>query len=395
MPGLWSGFVNIPFKPLQINRRQRSVTNIKIYPQDQAKQYLIIDVVSIIILIYMVFSSNSDLSILAKVILLSLHLLSFYFALWYRDWRLHLATLIGLFTVTIIGIYEGSNMLIFGFLFADLIGRAKVKWHIASAMLAIALMFIVVLWVETGELFKIEEPVIIPVMMIQIVFPLLIYFVEKTKNLKIELAAVNTQLVKQDERQRIARDLHDTIGHTLTMIKIKTELTTKLMDRDLNRAKDELDEILSTTRTALKQVREIVSDMNFISLESELYHCKSLFQTANISFKLDHKCSNILLSSVEETMLALCLREATTNLIKHSQARNCKIEINFSDHIYCLKISDDGVGLENQGLGNGISSMKERMNALQGSATIDNNASGGTIVTLNLPILHYRKEQVV
>lgn len=352
-----------------------------------------IDVVSIIFLISIVLSSDSDLSIVVKGIILSLFLLAFYIALWHRDWRLHLATLTGLLLIAIFGIYINSNLLVFGFMFADLIGRAQAKWHIASAMLAIALMFIIVLWVETGELFKIEDPIIIPIMMIQIIFPLLIYFVEKTKSLKIEIASVNTQLVQQDERQRIARDLHDTIGHTLTMIKIKTELTTKLMDRDPNRAKDELDDILSTTRTALKQVREIVSDMNFISLESELFHCKNLLQTANISFKLNHQSADTLLASVEETMLALCLREATTNLIKHSKARNCNVEIDCIDHNYCLKIADDGVGLENQGLGNGISSMKERMNALQGTASIDNLVTGGTIVTLKLPIQYSRKEE--
>lgn len=256
--------------------------HIKIYPKDQTIQYLIIDVVSIVFLIAIVLSSNSDLSILAKVILLSLLLVAFYFALWYRDWRLHLATLAGLLLIATIAIYEGSVMLTFGFMFADAIGRARAKWHIASAMLAIALMFIMVLWIESGVLFKIEEPMILPIMMLQLVFPLLIYYVEKTKRLKVELATVNTQLVQQGERQRIARDLHDTIGHTLTMIKIKTDLTTKWMDKDTNRAKVELDDILSTTRTALKQVREIVSDMNFISLETELLHCKKVFQTANI-----------------------------------------------------------------------------------------------------------------
>ncbi|WP_253896110.1 sensor histidine kinase [Solibacillus sp. R5-41] len=364
---------------------------IKIYPKDQAIQYLVIDVVSIVFLISIVLSSDSDLSILVKIILLILLLVAFYFALWYRDWRLHLATLAGLLLIAIISVYEGSVMLTFGFMFADLIGRARVKWHIASAMLVIALMFIIVLWIESGELFKIEEPMIIPIMMLQLAFPLLIYFVEKTKNLKVELATVNTQLVQQDERQRIARDLHDTIGHTLTMIKIKTELTTKLMDKDLNRAKVELDDILTTTRTALKQVREIVSDMNFISLENELLHCENVLQTAHISFKLNSKCSNILLASVEETMLALCVREATTNLIKHSQAKNCSVEIDYIDHIYCLKIVDDGVGLENQGLGNGISSMKDRMNALQGTASVNNTKTGGTIVTLKLPIQYSRK----
>ncbi|MGE7090477.1 sensor histidine kinase [Lysinibacillus sp. NPDC048646] len=297
--------------------------------------------------------------------------------------------------MTIIGIYEGSiYMLFFGFTFADLIGRAQVKWHIASAMLAIALMFIVVLWIETGELFKIDDPVILPIMMIQLVFPVLIYFVEKAKNLKVELATVNTQLVKQDERQRIARDLHDTIGHTLTMIKLKTELTTKLVDKDPSKVKDELQDILATTRTALKQVRELVSDMNFISLESELSHCEKLLQTADITIKITNKCPKILLSSVEETMLSLCVREATTNIIKHSQAKSCCVEIDYIDHVYTLNIIDDGIGLANQGLGNGISSMKERMSVLQGTATFDNFSNTGTLVSFKLPFQHYRKEPI-
>ncbi|WP_369436026.1 sensor histidine kinase [Lysinibacillus fusiformis] len=321
-------------------------------------------------------------------------LVAFYFALWYKDWRLHLATLTGLFSVTIIGIYEGSIMLFFGFTFADLIGRAQVKWHIASAMLAIALMFIIVLWVETGELFKIDDPIILPIMMIQLVFPVLIYYIEKAKNLKVELATVNTQLVKQDERQRIARDLHDTIGHTLTMIKLKTELTTKLVDKDPSKVKDELQDILATTRAALKQVRELVSDMNFISLESELSHCEKLLQTADIASKITNKCPKILLSSVEETMLSLCVREATTNIIKHSQAKSCHVEIDYIDHVYELNIIDDGIGLTNQGLGNGISSMKERMTILQGTATIDNLSNTGTLVSFKLPFQHYRKEPI-
>ncbi|MET4560289.1 two-component system sensor histidine kinase DesK [Lysinibacillus parviboronicapiens] len=379
-------------KPLHINNQQGLVSCIKIYPKEQAKQYLIIDVVSIIILIFIVLSSNSNLPVIAKIIVLITFLTAFYVALWYRDWRLHLATLTGLFSVAIIGIYEGSIMLFFGFTFADLIGRAQVKWHIASAMLAIALMFIVVLWVETGELFKIDDPIILPIMLIQLVFPVLIYYIEKAKNLKVELATVNTQLVKQHERQRIARDLHDTIGHTLTMIKLKTELTTKLVDKDPPRVKGELQDILATTRTALKQVRELVSDMNFVSLESELLHCEKLLLSADIAINISNNCPKILLSSVEETMLALCVREATTNILKHSQAKSCIVEIDYFDPIYTLNIIDDGIGLENQGLGNGLSSIQERMTILQGTATIDNFTNGGTIVSLKLPFQHYRKE---
>jgi len=340
----------------------------------------------------MVLGSDSQLSLLAKVIILMLFLVAFYIALWFKDWRLLGASLIGFTLIVILGIYEGSTMLVFGFTFADLLGRAKTKWHIAVGMFAIALMFFIVIWFEPGTSFTLETEVLIPIMIIQLLFPMLIYYVEKSKKLQTELTEVNTQLVQQEERQRIARDLHDTIGHTLTMIKIKTELTSKLVDKDTMRVKEELNEILATTRTALKQVRELVSDMNFISLESELILCQQHLQTADISIKIKNNCPKLLLASVEETMLSLCLREATTNIIKHSQAKKCQIDIYYIDGILTFKIFDDGVGLHNQGHGNGLSSMKERMNALQGSASIDNLATAGTIVTLTLPIQQYRKE---
>lgn len=340
----------------------------------------------------MVLSSNSPLPLIAKIIILMLFLIAFYVALWFKDWRLLLASLLGFTLIIVLGIYEGSTMLLFGFTFADLIGRAKKKWHIAIGMIAVALMFFIVIWFESGASYKLQFQALIPIMIIQLLFPMLIYYVEKSKKLQLELTEVNTQLVQQEERQRIARDLHDTLGHTLTMIKVKTELTTKLVDKDTMRVKDELNDILATTRTALKQVRELVSDMNFISLESELNHCKQHLQTADISIKIKNNCPKLLLASVEETMLSLCLRETTTNIIKHSQAKKCQIDINYMHGILKINVVDDGIGLHNQGHGNGLSSMKERMNALQGNASVDNLPTGGTIVTLSMPIQHYKKE---
>ncbi len=269
----------------------------------------------------MVLWSNSELPFLAKIAVLGLYLGAFYFALWHQDWKLLLASLVGFVVISILGIYEDIFMLIFGFTFADLLGRAKSKWHIASGMLGIAVMFLIVIRMTKDSLFPIESQVLAPLMIIQLVFPVLIYYVEKSKNLQSELADVNTQLVQQEERQRIARDLHDTIGHTLTMIKVKTELTTKLIDRDPTSVKQELNDILATTRTALKQVRELVSDMNFVSLHTELLHCQQLLQSANITTTINNQCPKIVLSSVEETMLALCVREATTNMLKHSKAK--------------------------------------------------------------------------
>ena len=334
----------------------------------------------------MVLWSDSDLPLAVKIVILGLYLAAFYIALWHQDWKLLLASLAGFLLITILGIYEDVFMLILGFTFADLLGRAKSKWHIASGMLGIAVMFLIVMRMTTDTLLPVESQLLAPMMIIQLIFPVLIYFVEKSKNLQSELADINTQLVQQEERQRIARDLHDTIGHTLTMIKVKTELTTKLIDRDPTSVRQELNDILATTRTALKQVRELVSDMNFVSLHTEFLHCQQLLQSANITTTINNHCPKIVLSSVEETMLALCVREATTNMLKHSQAQNCQMTIHCQKGQYTITIQDDGIGLQHKGLGNGINSMKERMHILQGYAMIEGNTTTGTSVLFSIPI---------
>lgn len=365
---------------------------IKIYPREQIKHYLIIDTASVIFLITMVLGSQS-LPLTMKIAVLLLYLIVFYIALWHRDGRLLVASLVAFVLITLLGILVDPFMLIFGFTFADLLGRAKSKRHIACGIVAIAVMFLTVMYITTDSFLQKESLVLVPIMMFQLVLPILIYFVEKSKNLQAELADVNTQLVQQEERQRIARDLHDTIGHTLTMIKVKTELTTKLIDRDPSSVKPELHDILATTRTALKQVRELVSEMNFISLQTELIHCQQLLQSANITTPLDNQCPQIVLSSVEETMLALCVREATTNILKHSQAKKCHITIHCHTGQYTLVMKDDGIGLQSQGRGNGIHSIKERMHMLQGYAMIERDMPTGTSVTLNLPIQDGKEPQ--
>jgi two-component system sensor histidine kinase DesK len=363
----------------------------KIYPRDQIKQYLLIDVAAVVFLSYIVLSSSA-LGLLEDLFLLLIFLASFYMALWHTDWRLLAACMAGIATLSVLGIYTGPSILLFGFIFADLLGRARSKWHIGIGMVAIALMFFLVPWKSEGAFFTPKQFVLLPVMILQMVFPVLIYIKERNKSLQGELDAANQQIqhyIQQEERQRIARDLHDTLGQTLTMIKMKSELAARLIDHNPVHAKKELKDILDTSRTALKQVREVVSDMKFISLESEWEHSRHLLQTAGI--ELEIKGRPPLLSSVEETMLALSVREAMTNIVKHSRAKRCIVEQGTTADFYYVRIIDDGVGLVHIGGGNGIQSMKERMKGIGGDALVENGSGGGTTVVLKIPVRHEGK----
>lgn len=373
----------------------KEVILIKLYPKEQASQYLIIDILSIVFLITMVLTTDSGLSIIAKFLLLAGILFSFYSALWNRDWRLFIACFIGLAFLMFISLVQGSIMLTFGFMFADSIGRAQSKWHIGIIMGMIASIFVSVSWIETGHLFQAESPYLWAIMVVQVLYPALIHYIEKSKKLQNKLVDVNRQLIQEEERRRIARDLHDTLGHSLTMMKLKLELTSKLVEKDPSRVQHELNDVLSTTRSALKEVREIVSDMNFISLNKELLHTEMLLKKVGVSIQIRHHCTDVILSSVEETMLSLCIREATTNILKHSQAKRCQLELTCQQENYQVAIIDNGIGLFQQGRGNGISSMKERMNALEGKATIANYSPVGTILTLQFPLHQHRKGELI
>lgn len=367
----------------------------KLYPRDQIKSYLLIDVVLTVFLCYQVFRSDTALGLWGSLLLLLLFLVSFYIALWRRDGWLLAAVLTGLFAIGVLAVYTGPTTLMFGIIFADLLGRSKSKVHIAIGSGAIALSFLLVFVFRKDPLLETSNAIYLPIMIIQSVYPIVIYIKEKAKSLQGELDEANEQIAKyiqQEERQRIARDLHDTLGQTLMMIKMKSELATKWVDKDSVQAKRELSEILDTTRTALKQVRELVSDMKFISLASELEHSAKLLHTAGISLSIENPEKLPLLSSVEETMLALCVREAMTNIIKHSRAKRCTIRLETKDHAFGIQIADDGVGLAGNGDGNGIPSIMERMKTLGGSFAIAPSPEGGTRVSLNLPLRRHEKE---
>lgn len=367
----------------------------RIYPKEQMKHYLIIDVISIVFLIFIVLEAESVLGLPVRIVFLVAFLFSYYIALWHQDVRLLLAVLGGIAILTVFGIFINPPVLLFGFIFADLLGRAASHWHRGIGIAAIGAMFLTVFFMKLDAGFSWEHSFLLPVMILQMVYPLLIYIRGKNLNLKDELLVANHQLeqqyIEEQERHRIARDLHDTLGQTLTMIKLKSELSAKWIDHDKEQAKKELLDILSSSRIALKQVRELVSEMKFIPLDKEIEQVKTILTQAGMEATVEVVEQPPLLSSVEETMLSLSLREAVTNVIKHSEATHCLIRLTMENNGYVIRIADNGVGLSQVSIGNGMQSMNERMQALLGTAAVADGEAGGTVVLLRLPLSHHER----
>lgn len=199
------------------------------------------------------------------------------------------------------------------------------------------------------------------------------------------------ELIKREERMRIARDLHDTLGHTFSLITLQSQLVQRLIDVHPEQAKEEANKIELTSRSALRQVRELVADMRAVTMEEELQRAKQILEIAGIQFHLTEEGDNLQISPLEQNIIGLCLREAITNVVKHSQGKNCFVNVHFKKGMLTLTIQDDGIGFNEQNLeGSGIQGMKERLALIDGTVEITNQ--NGTLVEMNVPIKKKQEE---
>jgi two-component system sensor histidine kinase DesK len=188
-------------------------------------------------------------------------------------------------------------------------------------------------------------------------------------------------LAKVAERERIARDLHDLLGHTLSLITLKAELARKLVDRDPQRAKQEMLEVEQTSRAALADVREAISGYRGEGLAAELIRARKTLETAGIA--VNSEVTELPLSPAQETVLALALREAVTNVVRHAQARQCSVRLQGDARLCTMEIADNGRGADAPE-GNGLRGMRERLEALGGS--LERQSQAGTRLVIQLPL---------
>jgi two-component system sensor histidine kinase DesK len=202
-------------------------------------------------------------------------------------------------------------------------------------------------------------------------------------NAKIRMAQSEVErLAKMAERERIARDLHDVLGHTLSVIALKSELASKLFERDPARAAQEIREVNEVARDALAQVRGAVTGYRAAGLSAEFEAMKKAFASAGITLNLE--AEPLTLPPSHENALALVLREASTNVLRHARASSCTVRLVNRDRVARLEISDDGRGGEALE-GNGFAGMRERVAALGGSLQRDGRAGMRIEIALPLP----------
>lgn len=182
------------------------------------------------------------------------------------------------------------------------------------------------------------------------------------------------------ERERIARDLHDTVGHTLSVIALKSDLAAQLADERAGAAAGEMREINSVARRALAEIRATLSGYRELSLEAELDALTGTLADAGIECRRD--IADVDVPAHIESALAMVFREAVTNVVRHSEARTCTLALSEEGTDVVARIRDDGIGMRCEP-GNGLTGMRERVEQMSGS--LDVATDDGTALTVRLP----------
>jgi two-component system sensor histidine kinase DesK len=192
----------------------------------------------------------------------------------------------------------------------------------------------------------------------------------------------NERLAKIAERERITRDLHDVLGHTLSLIALKSQLASKLAERDPQRAATEIREVERIARTSLDELREALAGYRAAGIPSELEHARHVLASAGL--RVDCEADDgIRLAPADESVLALAIREAVTNIVRHARASAVRLRLAVAGEKCRFEIEDDGVGGA-AAEGQGLIGMRERVESHGGS--LERTSERGTRLVVTLPL---------
>jgi two-component system sensor histidine kinase DesK len=192
-----------------------------------------------------------------------------------------------------------------------------------------------------------------------------------------------------EERLRFARDLHDLLGHSLSVISLKTEVAGRLLGADPGRAQQEITEIQEIARRALREVREAVGGYRLATVAVELAGARTALAAAGIKWQED--ITTVDLPGEVEAALAWTLREGVTNVVRHARATSCDLHLHVVEKQVMVTVNDDGDGADVTGAGavvygHGLGGLGERVAAIAGRLDAGPRPDGGFSLQVSVPL---------
>ena len=192
------------------------------------------------------------------------------------------------------------------------------------------------------------------------------------------------QLAVSEERLRFARDLHDLLGQSLSVLVLKSELVSKQLPAGADESlRNEVRDIAQVARKSLNEVREAVAGYRQATLSAEIASARTALRSAGIRFVVDDAAG--ALAPEQDAVLAWCLREAVTNAVRHSGAHEVAVRLSKEGGTAKLDVTDDGMGATSLGGGSGLAGMRERLELVGGELEVQPDAGKGLRVQVKVP----------
>jgi len=273
---------------------------------------------------------------------------------------------------------SGMGYLIFGFFSLAFTLPTRLTWRAIGLSIVLFSIELYLLDHSRATIVSVEVPLVI--------FGIVAVYTGYTTSQQAVLRRSKEEIMRLAtlaERERIGRDLHDLLGHTLSVVALKSELARKLIDRDIEAARTEIAEVERVARDSLSQVRNAVAGIRSTALAAELLSATALLEAQGLKVKCETE--NVKLPHDRETALALSLREAATNIGRHAAATGVTIRVKKEVDSVVVEVADDGHGGRIV-MGNGLNGMRERLTNVGGSLTLCPNKDRGLLLRASVPL---------
>jgi two-component system sensor histidine kinase DesK len=260
----------------------------------------------------------------------------------------------GLALIPALGIYAFS---LNGYFVALLAFGLKRRLGLSLGVLCCALSGVTVALIDPGALWPLASTLIL--------VPLVVFIIGVLSHREEAEYGLQQRLAVATERERVARDVHDLLGHSLTVINLKAELALKRLDTDPQGTREELEQISQLSRVALAEVRSTVTRLRTPDFGGEVEAARAALTTAGLTAVLPPAAEAPRLAGGNASLFSWVLREAVTNVVRHSGASRCEVRLSAEK----LQIDDDGVG-PGGAFGNGLNGLAERVEEAGGRLVV-------------------------